>query len=80
MPCPRHTLCKWPMKQPMTDMLLVLGHIECMESLHSLMSESVGCSLGHLIVDHASPCGRRKRVSDPILLPDAVNISNMNSN
>ncbi len=76
----RHTLCKWPMKQPTPDMLLLLGHIECMASLHSLMSESVGCSLGHLIVNHASPCGQRERVSALTLLPDAVNISDMNSN
>jgi hypothetical protein len=64
----------------MHDVLLLLGQIKIMASLHSLMSESVGCLLGHLIVDHASPCGQRKRVSAFTLLPKAVSISNMNSN
>jgi hypothetical protein len=52
--------------------LLLLGHIENIASFQSLISESVGCSLGHLIVDHASPCGLRKRMSMLTLLPDAV--------
>ncbi len=76
----RHILCKRPVKRPTGDVLLLLGQIEIMASLHSLMSESVGCSLGHLIIDHASPWGHHARISAFTLLPEAVSISDMNSN
>ncbi len=68
------------MKWPMLEMLLLLGQIDSMASLHNLMSELVGYLLGHLIFDYASPCDQRKRMSAHTLLPDAVKISDINSN
>jgi hypothetical protein len=39
------------------------------------MSEAVGYSLSHLIVDQALPLGRRDKMSMHTFLPDAVNTS-----
>ncbi len=75
----RHTLCDWPMRRPTLGVLLLLGHIKSIAAIQSFMSESVGCSLGHLIVDRALPCGHRERMSVLTLLPDAVNMSDRNS-
>jgi hypothetical protein len=63
----------------MLGVLLLLGHIKSIAAAQGFMSESVGCLLGHLIVDHALPCGCRKRMSVLTLLPDAVNMSDRNS-
>jgi hypothetical protein len=76
----RHILCKQPKKPSMLGMLLLLGQIDSMASLHNLMSELVGYLLGHLIFNHASPCGRHERMFAHTLLPDAVKISDINSN
>ncbi len=75
-----HILCERPMKQSMLEMQLRLGHIDSIAFLHSIMSKSVGYSWGHFIFDHASPCGWWERMYVHTLLPDAVKISNINSN
>jgi hypothetical protein len=68
----------FPRKQSTLEVLHRLGQIESMAVCHSCMSNLVGCSWGHLILEYASPGGRLKRISVLILLPDAVKISDIN--
>jgi hypothetical protein len=75
-----HIRCVLPMNQPVLRVELRLGHVDNIAFFQSCISKSVGCSYGHLMLDHASPFGWQERISVLILLPDAVRMSDINSN
>ena len=75
----RQILWVGPINPPTRALPLWLGQMESMVLLHGLKSESVGCLLGHVIFDHASPGGRRESISGFILFLNAKRMSNMNS-
>ncbi len=66
------TQCKLQMYSLTLDVLLLDGHIELRALFQSCISESVGRSVGHLMVDHTSPFGRHERMSKLTFPPDAV--------
>ena len=70
----RRTRCGLQMYSPMLDVLLLVGHIEIIAWFQNCISESVGCLFGHLMFDHASPSGRRERMSELTFPPDAVSM------
>jgi hypothetical protein len=75
----RHTLCVSPVKFPTFGVPPLLRHISFIALCHNSMSEAVGCSLGHLIVDQALPLGRHDKISMHTFPPDAVNTSDKKS-
>ncbi len=77
-----HFQTRWvgPMNRPTLVVEHQLGHIGSIAFFHKAISDTVGCSLGHLMLDHASLHGRRERISEHMLLPEAIRISeDMNS-
>jgi hypothetical protein len=68
----RRTWCRLQMYSPMLNVLLLVGHIEIIAWFQNCISESVGCSFGHLMFDHASPCSLRERMSELTFPPDRV--------
>jgi hypothetical protein len=56
-----------------------LGHMESIVFFHRSISDVVGCLLGHLMFDHASPQGRCDNTSKLILFPEAVRTSDINT-
>jgi hypothetical protein len=75
----RCTRCELQMYLPTLDVLLLDGHIELRALFQSHISESVGRSVGHLMVDHTSPFGRHKRMSKLTFPLDAVSTLNRKS-
>jgi hypothetical protein len=63
----------------MLEVLHRLGQMESTAVCHSCMSDCVGCSFGHCILEYVSPGGHRKRILVSILFPNVVKISDMNS-
>jgi hypothetical protein len=74
-----HFQTRWvgPMNCPTLVVQHWLGHIESIAFGHNSILDVVSCSLGHLMLDHASPRGRRGGISEHILLPEAVRISDI---
>jgi len=56
-----------------------LGHMACIAFLQRAISDVVGFSFGHRMVDHFSPRGRGDKISGAIMFPDAVSMSDMKS-
>ncbi len=68
-------LCIGVMNCPTCVVAHQLGHIACMALLHSWKPPSVGCLLGHCILDHVLAGGRQDNISGLIFCPDAVSKS-----
>jgi hypothetical protein len=56
-----------------------LGHMECIVFFHRSILDIVGCSLDHLMFNHASPRGRCDNISRLILFPEAIRTSDINN-
>ena len=66
------------MNLPTLWVVHLLGHIDSIAFFHSCMSELVGCSCGHLMSKFDTSGRRRNRISVFIMLPEAVEMSDMN--
>ena len=77
--CNLQTWCICPMNRPTPVIEHRLGHMESIAFFHRSISDVVGCSLGHLMFNHASLQGRRDNTSKLILFPEAVRTSDINT-
>ena len=75
--CHFQTRWVYPMNRPTPVLERWLGHMECIAFCHSSISDAIGCSWGHRMLNHTSPRGQQDSTSGLILFPEAVRMSDI---